>query len=109
MHNLELNDNTDAAKYGRLLPQRLANLGAAVASLDHVTKSSEGRGRYALGAVHKVNALDDAGTRYHWRSPVPRYPPPQGGTGAGPPKDTSEDRQQGYHEQGLKPHHQSES
>ncbi len=29
-------------------------------SLDHVTKDREGRGRYALGAVHKLNAVDGA-------------------------------------------------
>ena len=29
-----------------------------MASLDHVTKDREGRGRYAIGAVHKLNALD---------------------------------------------------
>jgi hypothetical protein len=32
--------------------------GPAVASLDHVTKSGDGRGRYALGAVHKLNGLN---------------------------------------------------
>jgi hypothetical protein len=29
-----------------------------VVNLDHVKKDNEGRGRYALGAVHKLNGLD---------------------------------------------------
>lgn len=60
MHGLDTNSNSDAAKFGRMLPRRLADAGAASVSLDHVTKSIEGRGRYSLGAVHKLNALDGA-------------------------------------------------
>lgn len=60
MHGLSPNDNTDVAKFGRMLPRRLAAAGAASVSLDHVTKSTEGRGRYSLGAVHKLNGLDGA-------------------------------------------------
>lgn len=60
MHGLDPNSNSDAAKFGRLLPRRLADAGAASVSLDHVTKSGETRGRYSLGAVHKLNALDGA-------------------------------------------------
>lgn len=60
LHGLNPLDNADCAKFGRMLPRRMADLGAAVASLDHLTKSSEGRGRYAIGAVHKLNSLDGA-------------------------------------------------
>lgn len=60
MHGLDTNSNSDAAKFGRMLPRRLAAAGAASVSLDHVTKSGETRGRYSLGAVHKLNALDGA-------------------------------------------------
>lgn len=60
LHGLDTNSNSDAAKFGRMLPRRLAAAGAASVSLDHVTKSTEGRGRYSLGAVHKLNALDGA-------------------------------------------------
>jgi hypothetical protein len=60
MHGLNPLDNVDAAKFGRLLPRRLASAGAAVANLDHVAKDREGRGRYAIGAVHKLNGLDGA-------------------------------------------------
>lgn len=60
LHGLSPNDNSDVAKFGRLLPRRLSASGAASVSLDHVTKSSETRGRYSLGAVHKLNGLDGA-------------------------------------------------
>lgn len=60
MHGLDPNSNRDAAAFGRILPRRLADLGPAVVCLDHVAKSTENRGRYALGAVHKLNALDGA-------------------------------------------------
>ncbi|MDQ3541181.1 MAG: AAA family ATPase [Chloroflexota bacterium] len=60
VHGLNPLDNADAAVFGRMLPRRITAAGAACASLDHVTKDKEGRGRYALGAVHKLNALDGA-------------------------------------------------
>lgn len=60
LHGLNPLDNRDAATFGRKLPRRLTAAGAACVSLDHLTKSSENRGRYALGAVHKLNALDGA-------------------------------------------------
>jgi len=60
LHDLNPLDNADCAKFGRLVPRRLAESGAAAVSLDHVTKSAEGRGRYSIGAVHKLNGLDGA-------------------------------------------------
>lgn len=49
------------AAFVRLLPRRIARrTGAAVVQVDHVTKSTEGRGRFALGSQHKMNALDGA-------------------------------------------------
>lgn len=58
LFGLELKDNTDVAKFGRTLLRPLANSGAAVVTLDHVVKSSESRGRYSLGGVHKLNGLN---------------------------------------------------
>lgn len=58
MMGLELKENTEIAKFGRTLLRPLADTGAAVVSLDHVVKSTESRGRYALGGVHKLNAVD---------------------------------------------------
>ncbi len=60
MHGLDPLNNKDVATFGRLLPRHIAASGPAVLSLDHVTKDREGRGRYALGAVHKLNAVDGA-------------------------------------------------
>lgn len=58
LFGLELKDNTDIAKFGRLLLRPLMNSGAAVVTLDHVVKSSENRGRYSIGGVHKLNGLN---------------------------------------------------
>jgi hypothetical protein len=60
LHGLDPLDNADAAKFGRMLPRHIAQRGAACVSLDHVTKNGETRGRYSIGAVHKLNALDGA-------------------------------------------------
>ncbi|MEU6490365.1 AAA family ATPase [Streptomyces sp. NPDC046984] len=58
LFGLELKDNTDVAKFGRQLLRPLMNSGAAVVTLDHVVKSSENRGRYSIGGVHKLNGLN---------------------------------------------------
>lgn len=57
LHGHSSLDNDDLAKFGRLITRPLAETGAAVLSLDHVVKDSEGRGRYALGGVHKLNGV----------------------------------------------------
>ncbi|WP_326550224.1 DnaB-like helicase N-terminal domain-containing protein [Micromonospora sp. NBC_01813] len=61
LHGLEMKDNTDVAAFGKLLPRWIADQGPATVALDHVTKSAEGRGRYAIGGVHKLNGLNGAG------------------------------------------------
>ena len=70
LHGLNPLDNKDAAAFGRMLPRTLTRAGAAAVSLDHVTKSSEGRGRYSLGAVHKLNGLDGAAYVLENRKPA---------------------------------------
>lgn len=60
MHGLNPLDNKDAAVFGRAVPRYIAEHGAATVCLDHVTKSPDGRGRYAIGAVHKLNGLNGA-------------------------------------------------
>lgn len=57
LHGLETNSNDDAAAWLALLPNRLAGLGLGVVQIDHVTKNSETRGRYALGAQHKLAGI----------------------------------------------------
>jgi hypothetical protein len=69
LHGLDPLSNRDAATFGRLLPRLAASSGAAVLLLDHVTKSVEGRGRYAVGAVHKLNAIDGAALLLENRKP----------------------------------------
>jgi hypothetical protein len=69
LHGLDPLSNSDAAKFGQALPGWVANAGPAVVSLDHVTKSAEGRGRYAIGAVHKLNGLNGAAYVLETRHP----------------------------------------
>jgi hypothetical protein len=69
MHGLNPLDNKDIATFGRILPRRLAAAGCATVCLDHVTKSPDGRGRYAIGGVHKLNAIDGAAFILESRDP----------------------------------------
>lgn len=58
-----ITDNDDAARFLLALPRRIARHGPAVVLIDHVTKDKEGRGRYGIGAAHKLAGLD--GAAYH--------------------------------------------
>lgn len=62
MTTLELDpDSTkDSAKFFRILPRRIARVGAAVVAVDHVVKNREERGRWAIGSQHKMAALSGA-------------------------------------------------
>jgi hypothetical protein len=53
-------DNSDVATWLALLPRKLVRAGAAVLLLDHVVKDREQRGRYAIGAQHKLAGVDVA-------------------------------------------------
>jgi hypothetical protein len=58
---LDLMSNADIAKWIRRVPKRIIReTGAAVIVIDHVTKSTEGRGRYAIGGQHKLSGLTGA-------------------------------------------------
>ncbi len=51
-------DNDDVTGWMRRVPRRIAEqTGAAVVTVDHVTKSKDGRGRSAIGAQAKLAAL----------------------------------------------------
>jgi hypothetical protein len=54
---LDPEKNVDAAKFLAMLPRPIAAAGAAVIQIDHVTKAREGRGRYAIGAQHKLAGI----------------------------------------------------
>jgi hypothetical protein len=69
LHGLEMKDNTDVARFGKLLPRFIADQGAAVVALDHLVKSTENRGRYAIGGVHKLNAVNGAAYLLENRQP----------------------------------------
>lgn len=54
-------DNDEVTRWGREIPRRIADhTGAAVFLIDHVTKSEEGRGRFAIGAQAKLSYLTGA-------------------------------------------------
>jgi hypothetical protein len=50
----------DVVTYFAGFPSWLASTGAAVCLIDHVTKSQEGRGRWAIGSERKISGLTGA-------------------------------------------------
>jgi hypothetical protein len=64
-------DNDEVTVWGRTVPRRLASkTGAAVVVIDHVTKSSDGRGRFAIGAQAKMSYLTGASYMVEVVSPI---------------------------------------
>lgn len=57
---LELEKNKDCTQFFQLILKPLALTGAAVITVDHVTKSRESRGNYAIGAQAKRAMTDGA-------------------------------------------------
>jgi hypothetical protein len=57
VNRLSPNNNDDVATWVRMLPNRIADLGAAVLQIDHVVKNSEHRGRFAIGGQHKLASI----------------------------------------------------
>lgn len=57
MLNLNPLDLQDAGTFDRLLLRPMANTNAAVLTIDHMTKSREGRGSWAIGSQHKKAAI----------------------------------------------------
>lgn len=57
---LELEKNKDCTQFFQLILKPLALTGAAVITVDHVTKSREARGNYAIGAQAKRAMTDGA-------------------------------------------------
>jgi hypothetical protein len=58
LHGFALESNRDVASFLELLPRFIARLGPAVILIDHVEKDREHRGRWAIGAQHKLAGLD---------------------------------------------------
>jgi hypothetical protein len=69
LHGWDPLKNADVALFNALIIKPLTNAGAAAVALDHVVKDREGRGRYALGGVHKLNAVSGAGYLLENRQP----------------------------------------
>lgn len=57
---LDMMSNPDIATWMRRLLRVLADSGAAVVAIDHVTKSKDDRGRYAIGGQHKLAGVTGA-------------------------------------------------
>lgn len=58
---LSTKDNDDVAQWQRALPKAIARrTGAAVVCVDHVTKDTQTRNRFALGGQHKMAGLSGA-------------------------------------------------
>lgn len=55
---LDINSNNDVTKFGQVVLRPLKKLGAAVLTIDHVPKSKENRGNYAIGAQAKRALID---------------------------------------------------
>lgn len=66
-------NNDQVARWIRVFPRRLAtSTGAAVVLIDHVTKSIDGRGRFAIGAQAKMAGLDGVAYTVEVRKPIGR-------------------------------------
>lgn len=62
VQGLDLRDNGDVARWLTLVPRRITRAGIPTVLLDHVVKDKENRGRYAIGAQHKLAGVDVAYT-----------------------------------------------
>lgn len=60
LHGLSPDSNPDVAAFFGMFARPLADAGAGVAFIDHVTKAKETRGRWAIGAQHKMSGLNGA-------------------------------------------------
>ena len=58
LEGLDANSGADITRWLQAIPRRLKGAGATVLVIDHVVKSSEGRGRWAIGSGHKLAGLD---------------------------------------------------
>jgi len=72
LEGLELERNGQVEQWLSIYIRPLLEYGAAVIVIDHVTKSSEGRGRYALGAQHKLAAVSGAAYTVEVLEPIRR-------------------------------------
>lgn len=69
---LDLMSNADVATWMRRLPRRIARAGPGVVVADHLTKSKDSQGRYAIGAQHKLSGLTGAAYTFTTLRPFSR-------------------------------------
>lgn len=69
---LEPNDGGDVVRFYSGFPKWFARKGAAVLMIDHVTKSNEGRGRWAIGSERKISGIDGAAYKIELIDPFGR-------------------------------------
>lgn len=72
LHGLALESNRDVATFLELVPRLVARLGPAVVIIDHVEKDKERRGRWAIGAQHKLAGIDGVSYALEVVNPVVR-------------------------------------
>jgi hypothetical protein len=73
LFGLESRDNDALTMWARLLPKRIADsTGAAVVMVDHVTKDSESRGRFAIGGQAKLATITGAAYTVETAQPLGR-------------------------------------
>lgn len=73
MFGYSTKDNDEVTTWARELPRRIADrTGAAVAQVDHVTKDSESRGRFAIGGQAKLSGLTGAAYTVEVQRPLGR-------------------------------------
>lgn len=75
LYGWQIKENDSATEFRSRLVKPCLSKGAATIASDHVTKASEGRGRYAIGGVMKLNMVSGAAymlelTRSHARGQV---------------------------------------
>jgi hypothetical protein len=72
LEGYDLMSNADIAAWIKIMPRKLADAGAAVTAIDHVTKSRDGRGKFALGGQHKLSGIDGAAYGFECTRPLAR-------------------------------------
>ena len=60
IENLDSNAMEQVAKFYKNIPKWFAQLGPGVVLIDHVTKSNDNRGTFAIGSQHKKAGIDGA-------------------------------------------------
>lgn len=60
LHGAAIREEDGVAQFRRTVITPFIRAGCAVLTCDHVVKDAEARGRYALGSIHKGNALSGA-------------------------------------------------